>query len=125
MNLTERPDWHPRIQAIKALREHLGLGLKDAKDAIDAVVDYHWGPQERDYPLGPAPELELIRRDRCRNCNGLLYNSAGAIFCSAGCYDQRLRDVQAGNRKREIDREIATLVAKLADLRRERDEVGA
>lgn len=40
-----------KIDAIKLLREHTGLGLKEAKDAIDA---FHLGARTRDGKLGPG-----------------------------------------------------------------------
>lgn len=51
-----------KIQAIKLLREYTGVGLKDAKDAVDRLDAGQplwlagWGP-----PQVPAADLDLVR----------------------------------------------------------------
>jgi hypothetical protein len=51
-------DQRRKIDAIKLMRQHTGLGLKEAKDRIDAFERAHLPPGAR--PTGPSGSGGLI-----------------------------------------------------------------
>jgi len=60
------------IPPIKAIRELLGLNLKEAKEAIDAI-------SSRPIKIGPFPEFRLAYVEQVLKENGLLYRGASIV----------------------------------------------
>ncbi len=63
-----------KIEAIQLLREHTGLGLKDAKDAVDAAL-----PATPALPAGGSPGA-------VRHSGGLIWYAIAAICAGLAFY---------------------------------------
>lgn len=110
-----------RIPMIKALREASGLGLKECKDTIDAMVIRFCGP---DVPavIENSADMHLVERGRCAACGQALTGyDRDAVFCSVACFCEHRDRVYAINQGREMDVRIARLEAELKALRSQRE----
>lgn len=101
-----------KIAAIKALRETLDIGLKDAKDVVDAAI-LRFRPDEVTTWVGRT--LMLVEQGYCLNCHGtFMPTEYGLVYCSATCYDEARERVRGDHDVRVAQAEVNELKDKLA-----------
>src|SRR5262245_33863129 len=107
-----------KIAAIKYLRQELGIGLREAKDVVDAAI-LRFLPEERS--SWTEERLLLVESGRCVACDAdLAEQDRGRVFCSAACYSEHAERVMRDNRVREYDRRVEVAERELAALKAER-----
>jgi Ribosomal protein L7/L12 C-terminal domain len=97
-----------RIQAIKLLREATGLGLLDAKNAVDAIAAGRALPTPDAPPRAELPRADLPRADLPRA--DLAYRARSLVSAGRGDEAVRLVATETGMSAPEADAFVRSLL---------------